>query len=188
MISERLLIEHCSLTLSSLKTASLFTVKYLSMDSLHYEIKFWNHKFLDKGIKMVLLKAGDSSALIYLYREDMLKSDFADLNAKEILSEYGYENLSIEKAINKLSKRLSTYDEFPHEIGIFLGYPPNDVKGFICNSGKNCSLCKYWKVYGEKDKALKKFAKYDKCKEVYKRLWKDGRDIIELTVKKQLAA
>ncbi len=188
MISEKLLIEHCSLTLSSLKTASLFTVRFASIDSLRDEIKSWNHKFFVKGIKLVLLKAGDSSALVYLYREDMLKSDFENSTAKGILSEYGYKDLSIEKAIEKLSKRLSTYDEFPHEIGLFLGYPPNDVKGFICNGGKNCSLCKYWKVYGDKDKALKKFTRYDKCKEVYKRLWKDGRDIIELTVKKQLAA
>ena len=36
---------------------------------------------------------------------------------------------------------------FPHEIGLFLGYPFEDVMGFIENKGENylCSGC--WKVY-----------------------------------------
>ncbi len=187
MISEKLLIEHCSLTLSSLKTASLFTAKYDCIKSLMQDVVLWEEKFSHKGLKLVLLKVGDSSALIYIYREEMLKADFADQKARKILNEYGYEGLCVEGAIKLLSNRLSTYDEFPHEIGLFLGYPPRDVEGFICNGGKNCSLCKYWKVYGEKDAAMQKFARYDKCKEIYKKLWQAGRDIMELTVKRSVA-
>ncbi len=187
-IEEKLLIEHCSLTLSSLKTASMFTAKYTNFDDLRNDIAFWNEKFSDKGISVRLLKRGAESALIYLYREDMLIKDMSDLKARKILSQYGYQNLSVSEAIDQLSERFSTYDEFPHEIGLFLGYPPKDVEGFICNGGKNCSLCRYWKVYGEKDEALQKFARYDKCKAVYKRLWQDGMDILRLAVKKQLVA
>ncbi len=188
MITEALLIEHCSLTLSSLKSASLFTVKFSEFHSLKHDITLWNHRFLSKGIKLRLLKAGSSSALIYVYREDMLKKDFSDPSTQGILSRYSYSDLDIETALNRLSKRLYLYEEFPHEIGLFLGYPPKDVDGFICNEGKNCQLCRYWKVYGDKDEALQKFAKYDKCNEIYKRLWQDGRDIMQLTVKKMSVA
>ncbi len=118
----------------------------------------------------------------------MLINDMSDPQAIAILSQYGYKDLSVQKAIQRLSERLSTYEEFPHEIGLFLGYPPKDVEGFICNKGQNCNLCKYWKVYGNEDAALQKFAKYDKCKEVYKRLWHNGCDILKLTVKKQAVA
>ncbi len=188
MISEKLLIEHCSLTLSSLKTASLFTVKFDSLSDVKNDIKLWANKFKDSGIKIILLKAKNNSALVYLYRENMLINDIESTYAKEILSQYGYNNLSVSEAIHRLSQRLYTFEEFPHEIGLFLGYPPKDVEGFICNGGKNCSLCRYWKVYGDTSGALEKFAQYDKCKAIYKKLWQDGRDILRLTVKKQLAS
>ncbi len=188
MITEKSLIEHCSLTLSSLKTASLFTVKFVNCDDLASDIEFWNEKFNETGIKLELLRVGNGSALIYLYRKDMLKKDINDVKAKKILMNYGYDNLSVAKAINRLIKRFDTYEEFPHEIGLFLGYPAEDVEGFICNKGQNCNLCRYWKVYGDKDEALSKFEKYDKCRAVYKRLWQDGRDILRLTVKKRSVA
>ncbi len=188
MITEKMLIEHCSLTLSSLKTASLFTVKFDNKFALNKDISSWNEKFNQTGAILKLLKVGENSALVYMYRQGMLLNDMNDLRASKILSQYGYKNLSIDKAIEKLSKRLSIYEEFPHEIGLFLGYPPEDVEDFICNKGRNCNLCRYWKVYGNEDNALLKFAKYDKCKAIYKKLWQDGRDILMLTVKNQAAA
>ncbi len=188
MITECMLIEHCSLTLSSLKTASLFTIKFKNELVLRADISSWNEKFSEADVKLRLLKVGENSALVYMYRKDMLISDMNNSKASDILLQYGYNNLSIDKAIKRLSHRLSTYEEFPHEIGLFLGYPPEDVEGFICNKGKNCNLCKYWKVYGNEDEAMQIFAKYDKCKAVYKKLWQNGRDIIELTVKKRTVA
>ncbi len=188
MITERTLIEHCSLTLSSLKTASLFTVKFESKSDLNADVASWNEKFFRSGVNLKILKVTINSALVYMYRRDMLMDDMNNVKARNILSRYGYESLNLDLSIKRLSQRLSTYDEFPHEIGLFLGYPPEDVEGFICNKGRNCNLCRYWKVYGNEDEALLKFSKYDKCKAVYKKLWQDGRDILRLTVKKQTAA
>ena len=34
---------------------------------------------------------------------------------------------------SRLIKRLNEDAEFPHEIGLFPGYPPEDVRGFIEN-------------------------------------------------------
>ena len=36
-----------------------------------------------------------------------------------------------EQCLARLIERLKDADEFPHEIGLFLGYPPEDVEGFI---------------------------------------------------------
>ncbi len=188
MINEKILIEHGSLTLSSLKTASLFAVKFDKKENLYKSIEFWNNKFLHRGIKIISLKVKHNSALIYLYRENMLKKDLEDSTAKNILSDYGYDGLNVNDLLKRLDERLCTYDEFPHEIGLFLGYPPEDVEGFICNGGKNCNLCRYWKVYGDTNKALKQFERYDKCRALYKKLWQEGKDILRLTVKKQVVA
>ncbi len=188
MITEKSLVEHGALTLSSLKTASLFTVKFSSKSALENDVKLWNKKFSQTGVKLKLLKAGESFALIYVYRHDMLESDMANSKASAVLSQYGYKNLSVNLAIERLSQKLAAHEEFPHEIGLFLGYPPEDVEGFICNKGKNCNLCRYWKVYKNTDDAMLKFAKYDKCRAIYKKLWREGRDILKLTVKKKAVA
>lgn len=49
----------------------------------------------------------------------------------------------------------------PHEMGIFLGIPVEDVCGFVKHQGKNCLLCRYWKVYYDPLKAQKLFENYD---------------------------
>ena len=57
----------------------------------------------------------------------------------------------MENCLNLLRMRLECYLQkeqlFPHEIGVFLGYPPEDVKAFIKQNGKGAVLCGYWKVY-----------------------------------------
>ena len=79
-------------------------------------------------------------------------------------------------------KRLGEGDSFPHEIGIFLGYPLGDVMGFIQNAGKNCKCSGCWKVYCDECEARRLFAQFQKCREIYARLWNQGRSVWQLTV------
>ena len=69
-----------------------------------------------------------------------------------------------------------------HEIGVFLGYPLTDIRGFICNEGRNCLCCGCWKVYSEPERAMKLFARYRKCTEAYARLFAAGFPLSRLTV------
>ena len=79
-------------------------------------------------------------------------------------------------------RRCNASKEFPHEIGVFLGYPLEDVTGFINNTGKNFRYSGIWKVYGDEKEAEKRFYKYKKCTEIYTRLWNNGRSLWQLTV------
>ena len=81
-----------------------------------------------------------------------------------------------------LKKRICTQDDFPHEIGFFLGYPPEDVVGFIENNGKNFKFCGCWKVYSDVNEAEKRFHMYRKCKDVYKKIYSCGKSVNMLTV------
>ncbi len=182
---QKQIIEHCAPTLASIKTANLFSIRFRSKNSLYYQLNILNQQFTVKGVVLKILKITDSTALIYLYRPNLLATDLKNSKAKAILLRYGYDFLSVEASIDMLSKRLCEREEFPHEIGLFLSYPPEDVEGFICNKGQNCNLCGYWKIYGDTNSALKKFAQYDKCKSIYKKLWENGKDILQLTVRKQ---
>ena len=79
--------------------------------------------------------------------------------------------------LDVLSKRIRVQGDFPHEIGLFLGYPVEDVKGFILNKGHNCLFCGYWKVYSNADTARRTFERYNKCRSYMQRRLDNGDDI-----------
>lgn len=78
-----------------------------------------------------------------------------------------------------LRKRIRCHSEFSHEIGIFLGYSPDDVIGFIQNKGENYLLCGYWKVYGNKERAERTFKNYDKCRKFLCNKLNQGIDLYQ---------
>ena len=100
----------------------------------------------------------------------------------EYLTNCGYCDFTADGAIRHLAGRICESQEFPHEIGLFLGYPLADVVGFVENKGKNCLCTGFWKVYGDEQEAKKQFARYQKCREIYARLFENGRSLGKLTV------
>ena len=60
---------------------------------------------------------------------------------------YPYE-YKLSAYMNELVVRLQS-EEFPHEIGIFLGYPLKDVLGFMGYGKYKFCKTRYWKVYGD---------------------------------------
>ena len=98
------------------------------------------------------------------------------------LTEQGYPYLTVEDAVDLLCARLSQGGAFPHEIGLFLGYPIDDVVAFIANKGRNCLCCGCWKCYTDACAAQKAFDKFRKCTSVYKRLFACGRTLDQLAV------
>ena len=71
---------------------------------------------------------------------------------------------------------------FPHEVGLFLSYPPEDVRGFIDNHARNCKYLGFWKVYGDVEKAKRTFANYERCTEAYCRKWSMGASLPSLII------
>lgn len=115
-----------------------------------------------------------------VYSEKLLGNRLSDNTVKNILSEYGYsENYSLEKCLDRLSGRIRESNIFPHEIGIFLGYPLEDVIGFIENKGENFKLCGVWKVYGSVENAKRTFANYEKCRRFLCNKLKGGADLYQ---------
>lgn len=179
---DRYLIDHCSPTLANLKTANLFSCRYTSREQLIRQIGDWHRTLQEKGVCLRLLRAKNGCALIYVYRPLRLAKDLCRAGVPEFLARQGYTNLNPAAALDRLSLRLCTQEAFPHEIGLFLSYPLGDVQGFIDNGGAHykCSGC--WKVYCNECETAKLFAKYQKCRGVYWRLFNDGRSILQLTV------
>ena len=181
-MSEEMIIRNCSPTLAGIKTASMFSCSFTDKSEMVKALCSFNRLLGKKGIRAVPQRYRNGKALIYIYRPSKLGFDLKDDTANRLLSERGYDVSSPQKCIVELVKRLSKKEDFPHEIGLFLGYPPLDVVGFIENRKDELKCTGYFKVYSDKVKAEKLFAQYKKCTDVYSALMKKGRSIDRLTV------
>ncbi len=179
---EDLVIRHCSPTLAGLKTGNMFSCPYNTDEEVRDGLRALNGKLVKKGLRALPLRCRDNRALIYVFRPDRLGCDLQNDTACELLRERGYCCENPGRCVARLIRRLSESEEFPHEIGLFLGYPPEDVHGFIENKADGCKMAGCWKVYGDENKARKMFEKYDKCTRVYREKWAQGSPIERLTV------
>lgn len=180
--TEELIIRHCSPTLAGMKTGNLFSCEYCTEEMLKNEIRRLNRILVPKGIRVILLRYSHNKAMIYVYRPSRLKIDFTDNQSEALLEKHGYICNHPERCINQLARKLKECTDFPHEIGLFLGYPPEDVQGFIENKACNSKCVGHWKVYGDEVQAKTLFAKYKKCTEIYIEQWLKGKSVERLTV------
>lgn len=181
-MSEELLIRYCSPTLAGMKTGNMFACSFPDKNQMNECIRCWNRLLAKKGLRVLPLRFQNERALIYVYRPSRLSADLQDDTAKQLLKERGYCTDTSERCLVHLIKRLCQYEEFPHEIGLFLGYPPEDVCGFIENKADGCKCVGCWKVYGDAEAAQKTFAKYKKCSDIYAAQYANGKSIERLTV------
>lgn len=177
-MSELLLIENGAPTLANLKTASLFTVPAEGKET----VEGWRNLLAEKGVDLEILREREGRLLVYIYRKARLAKDLSHGEAQCILCREGYGWQSVEEALGILKQRIEQGEGFPHEIGLFLGYPPEDVQGFIEHRGRNCKCTGCWKVYGDEQQAARQFARFKKCRDIYLRLFCGGRSLTQLTV------
>lgn len=183
-ILTQLIIKHCSPVLAGLKTANLFNYFTQEQNKVKEEIAALNSEINISDIYIDVLKENDKSMLIYIYRKSLLKKELKSVKIQNFLSEYGYTNYNVDSCLTLLKKRIEKSPCFPHEIGIFLGYPFEDVMGFIENKGLNFKLCGHWKVYCNEEYAKNCFIKYKKCTDNYTKQFISGKSIAELTALK----
>ncbi len=181
-MSEELIVKHCSPTLAGLKTGNAFSCDFESVHEMRATIRSLNKRLCKKGLRVLPLRYYEGRALIYVYRPALLSADLCNSEAKSLLSSRGYNCENADVCVRRLVGRCSECGEFPHEIGLFLGYPPEDVEGFIENKAGGCKYVGCWKVYGDVDSAKRTFAQYKKCTDVYCKCWRSGKPIERLTV------
>ncbi|MGN0550940.1 MAG: DUF3793 family protein [Acutalibacteraceae bacterium] len=181
-MTENKLIKYCSPTLAGLKTANLYTERFDNTAQLNDYIYIWNKRLNCKGVSLDALRVKNNSALIYVCRKQRLNADLQKQGVCEFLREFGYDSaLTAEKTIQNLKRRLMCNKNFPHEIGLFLGYPLCDVKAFIENKGKNSKFNGVWKVYSDVQQARRTFEGFKKCRNIYAEQYKTGKSVVQLT-------
>ena len=175
MTIDQLLVMHAFATLAGIKCASLLCLKNLEGDMSETKDKLYC-----KGIRFFSITGKTGCPLLLIYRKQKLEQALKDETAERILLNEGYSgNLS-----DKLLRLKTRFSEVPcpHEVGLFLGYPSNDVLSFIKNGGRHFLCSGHWKVYHDEDEAKKTFKKFDKCRRTYCSLLKNGAEISRLCI------
>lgn len=136
------------------------------------------------GVRLCRLCSNGSRDIIFLYREKWVERWLSRSEIAGFLSGYGYGDEPLRQKLSCLGERLSYYYEqsrdFPHETGVFLGYPLEDVRGFIRHRGKGCSCTGYWKVYSDVEGAKRMFRVYDEARVCAVNEFFSGKNIREI--------
>lgn len=168
MTFEELLVLHCAPTLAGIKPASLFAVRE-GRDEARRKACELDKECERQGFCFRAVDVSEKTTLFFVYGREALSSALSLPENALFLAERGYSPFApVESSVARLCLRLegSSRDPsaFPHEIGIFLGYPLEDVEGFIANGGRACRMRGYWKVYGDEKRARALFRIYTECR------------------------
>ena len=173
---EELLVSHCAPTLAGLKTGSLFCFGAAPPGSVRRLVCHWHRRLQPRGLSVVLLleRRAPRRSVVYVYRKSQLRLLLESEECRAFLRRCGYREENTDGMLRQLACRMAREKDFPHEIGVFLGYPLRDVVGFIENRGQNFTCCGCWKSYGDPEAAQKRFECYQRCTACYMRMFARG--------------
>lgn len=181
---EDALVRQCAPTLAGMKSGSIFCVKPPTPEFMRQKVRQWDKQLKPSGLSVqILLERPDSgSMIVYVYRRKQLERILEGEDYRAFLAQIGYVQMDLDSLLAQLALRLETQPEFPHEIGVFLGYPLQDVVGFIKNHGRNYTCCGFWKSYSDPAEVQACFGCYRQCVHHYMALFKQGTTLEELAV------
>lgn len=178
-VFEKKLAIHSAPALLGIKAANLLSLDKNELD-VSANADSFNLRASKKGLKIRILCDCGRRVLILLYSEKLLAKLLGEKERRAMLRSFGYsDDLDTDGCLEILAERTYGSAGFPHEIGLFLGYPIEDVKGFIDHKGDDFKLCGYWKVYGNPDAAKRTFDNYDKCRRFLCNKLDQGLDIYQ---------
>lgn len=162
---------HGAPVLSGLKVSNLIMIPNQWKDAISWILK-------DTHLKLYLLYIGEEKSALFMYHPQQLAQYLMQPQTFGMLRKMGYVETSFEGLVTKLAERYTDFRHgkrgFPHEMGLFLGYPTEDVKGFIENKGKNFLYAGYWKVYEDIAQKIQLFQAFDKARETLLGLMANG--------------
>jgi hypothetical protein len=113
------------------------------------------------GLSALALREGAGGTLALIYRRGLLARKLRIGARNRYLRSLGYPpNGGLPGYLSCLKKRFAG-PGFPHEVGIFLGYPLEDVICFSAGRSSPYACRGYWKVYRRPEKAERTFAYMD---------------------------
>lgn len=167
----------CAPVFTQLKAANLLIISQEDICKVRQILKC-------SDISWYILSEWNGKATILLYRKEELLVYLMQEEVCRKLQKMGYTMRSLDEMLCLFGARYQAYQSegkvFPHEMGFFLGYPKEDVEGFIANEGKNFLYAGYWKVYADLKTKVSLFEKFEAAKEMMIQFVSGGGRVEEL--------
>lgn len=162
---------HCAPLIAGIKISNLLVLQ-------KGQARHVQQLFDRPGFAHVTWHGSGQKDVMLLYRNREMDRYLSCEKVKKMLCRMGYRDASPEKLLDMFALRYASYmkgrGRFPHELGLFLGYPPEDVEGFIENGGKNALCSGYWKVYDNQREKQLLFHGFDVAEEGLVKLMAQG--------------
>ncbi len=156
---------HCAPAIRGIKLSNLVSIPRHMNEQIQFILTEYNKQFNEKGLFFYELCRCKERRLILVFREQQLTTYLHQLKTMAFLKSYGYmSSMSLIECLEHLRNRMESSIDFPHEIGIFLGYPLEDVQAFILHKGAKYQVCGEWKVYTDRVGAERSFVCYKACR------------------------
>lgn len=105
---------------------------------------------------------------VLFFHKNTLEKTLTEKVNKDFLIGLGYPRIfTRESYLNILKERLNS-EQFPHEIGVFLGYPLKDVLGYMGKYPWKLVRIKGWRYYGSEKLSRLYYEKFKKSKEDFR--------------------
>lgn len=176
---ERTLAYHGAPAMAGIKSADL--IAWGSPEACSTPLfRQYQHQLARRGIQLRVIWTGCPRCLLLVYRPEQLERQLNDPAVRALLLREGYPAQGgLEAMLEALGRRLNQGD-FPHEVGLFLGYPPEDVEGFRLHRGRDYKLSGCWKVYSDVERARQCFRRYGLCRAALCRRLREGKALAQV--------
>ncbi len=187
LLEERIAF-HCAPALAGIKPGNLVSFCNYKNPNLQKYILYLNHQLNKNDIYFETMCNCSKRTLVFAYRKKQLSQWIYQNNHVEYLKKVGYPtDFGFDAVISYMKNRIQSHHEFPHEIGVFLGYPLSDIKGFVKNKGANFKVNGYWKVYDNQEQTIKLFESFTRCRKTLLNHVYTGKTIVGMFGKSTLA-
>jgi len=185
-LAAHLMLE-CSEVLGGVKPANLVSLVNRKRTCGRNLYQLWQSHHSDLSSRLVsirfrVLQTRERAVLLFCYDPVQLETHLAHAGIRVLLKMAGYDTAqSSETLLNELSHRLENSDAFPHEIGLFIGYPAKDVAAFMGLAKLPFACQGPWKIYGNPLQSLGLAERHRCCRQRMATILATGdRKVLEL--------
>jgi len=158
-LTSHLMLE-CSEVLAGIKPANLISLVNRTRPCGRNLYVLWQRhhealaaRFAD--LDFIVLQTRERALLLLCYSREHLEHHLSHAGIRTLLHKAGYEaDASCASLLDELCRRVVKNDSFPHEIGLFIGYPAKDVAAFMGMVNLPFACQGPWKIYGDPTKSL----------------------------------
>ena len=168
-LTAHLMLE-CSEVLAGAKPANLISLVNRTRPCGRNLYQLWQEHHLQIAtripqLEFQLLQTKERALLLLCFNRQHLSQHLAHAGIRALLSKAGYaSDASTDQLLQLLVYRIESSSGFPHEIGLFIGYPAKDVAAFMGLVNLPFTCQGPWKIFGNPTRSLDLADQFRSCR------------------------